>query len=148
MHTYHFMMENKYNCVLLIDDDGVTNFINHRLIKKMNITECISSAMNGNEALKYLKDFSQSNNNNAPELILLDINMPVLDGFEFLEQFEKITFANKERIKIIFLTTSTHQKDILKISANTKIGYINKPLTQEKLQENIENNPQVGLAGA
>jgi response regulator of citrate/malate metabolism len=141
-------MENKYNCVLLIDDDGVTNFINHRLIKKMNITDCISSAMNGNEALKYLKDFSQSNNNNAPELILLDINMPVLDGFEFLEQFEKITFANKERIKIIFLTTSTHQKDILKISSNTKIGYINKPLTQEKLQENIQNNPQVGLAGA
>jgi response regulator of citrate/malate metabolism len=141
-------MEPKYNCVLLIDDDGVTNFINHRLIKKMNITECISSAVNGNEALKYLKEYSQKNNNLGPELILLDINMPVLDGFEFLEQFEKISLANKDRIKIIILTTSTHQKDILKISSNTKIGYINKPLTQEKLQENIENSPEVGRQGA
>lgn len=132
------MSDLKFNCVLLVDDDGVTNFINHRLIKKMNITGCIQSAVNGNEALKYLKEFSLKNDNKGPELVLLDINMPVLDGFEFLEHFQTMSFANKENIKIVILTTSTHQKDILKISSNTHIGYINKPLTQDKLMEVLE----------
>jgi response regulator of citrate/malate metabolism len=140
------MSELKFNCVLLVDDDGVTNFINHRLIKKMNITGCIQSAVNGNEALKYLKDFSLKNDNKGPELVLLDINMPVLDGFEFLEQFQTMSFSNKENIKIVILTTSTHQKDILKISSNTHIGYINKPLTQDKLMEVLEKNGQAGQA--
>jgi response regulator of citrate/malate metabolism len=141
------MSELKFNCVLLVDDDGVTNFINHRLIKKMNITDNIQSAVNGNEPLKYLKDFSLKNENKGPELVLLDINMPVLDGFEFLEQFQTLSFSNKENIKIVILTTSTHQKDILKISTNVHIGYINKPLTQDKLMEVLQKNEQTGNTG-
>lgn len=140
------MADNKFNCVLLIDDDGVTNFINHRLIKKMNLTSCIQSAINGNEALKFLKSFLVQNENQGPELILLDINMPVLDGFEFLEQFEKIEFSNKEQIRIIILTTSTHQKDILKITANARTGYINKPLTEDKLREILNKNQEEGYS--
>lgn len=142
------MSEQKFNCVLLIDDDGVTNFINHRLIKKMNITNCIDSAMNGKEALKFLINFAQQHENNGPELILLDINMPVLDGFEFLEQFEKIRFQNKDKIQIIVLTTSTHQKDIVKISAHAQIGYVNKPLTREKLLESLHNDGKISQAGS
>ncbi|MBX9853506.1 MAG: response regulator [Cytophagaceae bacterium] len=129
------MSPYQYNCVLLVDDDGVTNFINHRLIKKLNLTDCIQSAINGNEALRYIKDFISKNDQNCPELILLDINMPVLDGFEFLDEFQKLNINNRDRVKIIMLTTSTHQKDVLKIAKDTKIGYINKPLTEEKLKE-------------
>jgi response regulator of citrate/malate metabolism len=133
-------MAYQLNCVLLVDDDGVTNFINHRLIKKLNITSSIHSAINGSEAIKFLLDYASKNNNNGPELILLDINMPVLDGFEFLEQFEKLKLKNKDKIKIIVLTTSTHQKDIKKIASHSTIGYINKPLTIEKLQETLNAN--------
>lgn len=131
-------MMDRYNCVLLVDDDGVTNFINHRLIKKLNITSSIQSEVNGGDALQFLRDFSSKNDNNAPELILLDINMPVVDGFEFLEQFEKMTFKNKDKIRIVVLTTSTHKKDVVKISNNASLGYVNKPLTIEKLTEALQ----------
>jgi len=133
-------MAQEFNCVLLIDDDGVTNFINHRLIKKLKITSSIHSAINGNEAIRFLLDYASKNHNNGPELIFLDINMPVLDGFEFLEQFEKLNLKNKDNIKIIVLTTSTHQKDINKIADHATIGYINKPLTAEKLLETLNAN--------
>ena len=131
-----------FNCVLLVDDDGVTNFINHRLIKKLNLTTCIQSSMNGNEALRYIKDFSSQNDQHCPELILLDINMPVLDGFEFLEEFEKLELKNRDKVKIIVLTTSTHQKDVMKIARDAKIGYINKPLTEEKLIDCLKSAAQ------
>ena len=130
-----FGMESsgKYNCVLLVDDDGVTNFINNRLLKKLNLTDCIQTAINGKEGLKYLAEYAKSNENTCPELIFLDLNMPVIDGFEFLDEFNKLTFANKEKVKVIILTTSTHQKDINQIVSQKSIGYINKPLTEEKV---------------
>lgn len=131
-------MELKFNCVLLIDDDGITNFINHRLIKKLNITHSIESAINGNEALLFLREYAIKNNNKSPELILLDLNMPVLDGFEFLEEFQKLNFDNKEKVRILILTTSTHQKDIGRLVGNSNISYINKPLTEEKLIETFK----------
>jgi response regulator of citrate/malate metabolism len=136
----------RFNCVLLVDDDGVTNFINHRLIKKMNLTDCIQSAVNGNNAINFIKEFPTQHDNCGPELILLDINMLVLDGFEFMEQFKTMNLKNSGTIKIIVLTNSTHQKDILKISQNTKIGYINKPLTQEKLEEALKNSASNSLS--
>lgn len=143
------MQVQQFNCVLLVDDDGVTNFINHRLIKKMGITSSIQSAINGNEALKFLHDFASKHDNNGPELILLDLNMPVLDGFEFLDHFEKLTLNNKNEIRIVILTTSTHQKDLTKIEKdNRNLDYFNKPLTEEKLKELLSRNQTTGAAGA
>src|SRR4051812_9422770 len=91
----------QFNCVLLVDDDGTTNFINHRLVKKLKITENIQSAVNGDKAIQFITQYAFQNNNFCPELILLDLNMPGADGFDFLNSFEGMNFRNKNKVKLI-----------------------------------------------
>jgi response regulator of citrate/malate metabolism len=127
----------KFNCVLLIDDDGTTNFIHHRLLKKINITDNIQSAINGDKAIQFITQYAFQNNNASPDLILLDLNMPGADGFDFLNSFAGMNFSNKNDVKLIILTTSIHSKDLDVVKA-AKLEYINKPLTQEKLMKALE----------
>src|SRR4051812_37822594 len=101
----------KLNCILLIDDDSITNFINERLIKKLNVTNDVKITMNGEEGIHYVQNLCEKNEL-CPELILLDINMPVMNGFEFIQAFEKLNIKNKDKVKIIILTTSKNIKDV------------------------------------
>lgn len=123
---------NKLNCILLVDDDGTTNFLNYRIIKKLDITDNIETAMNGDKAIQFITQYAFHNNNNSPEVILLDLNMPGADGFDFLTAYRKMEIANRTSVKIIVLSTSSHPKDITTIK-DEYLGYINKPLTAEKL---------------
>jgi response regulator of citrate/malate metabolism len=136
----------KFNCVLLIDDDGTTNFIHHRLLKKLNITENIQSAINGDKAIQFITQYAFQNNNCSPELILLDLNMPGADGFDFLNSFANMNLSNKDKVNLIILTTSTHSKD-LDLVKNSNLGYINKPLTEEKLLNLLERGSLKGSSG-
>jgi CheY-like chemotaxis protein len=131
---------NKINCVLLIEDDQVTNYINNRILKGLKISDSINLACNGKEALNFIKNFALINENCGPELILVDLNMPVTDGFEFIRAFKELNLSNSSQIKIIVLTTSSHEEDIGKIIKDKNIGYINKPLTEEKLMSAIWKN--------
>ncbi len=127
----------KINCVLLVDDDNINNFINERLLKKLNITHNVKVAMNGEEALDFLKSNAE---NLFPELILLDINMPVMDGFEFLQEYKKTNFNGKQQPYIIMLTTSTNPNDVDKVKKSDVAGYINKPLTEPKIMEIVQKH--------
>lgn len=121
----------KLNTVLIVDDDFINNFLTERIIKKMDIANNIKVLMNGYEGMTYLKETCQYDTKQCPELIFLDINMPVMDGFDFIEAFEHLPFPHKS--KIVILTTSRHNSDIEKISALGDFELVNKPLTQEKL---------------
>jgi response regulator of citrate/malate metabolism len=122
----------KLNCILLVDDDSITNFINERLIRKLNITNDVKVSMNGEEGIQYIKN--QCDKDQAcPELILLDINMPVMNGFEFIRAFEELKIKNKNKVKIIILTTSKNMKDVELLKSLGNFEYINKPLTEEKM---------------
>lgn len=127
----------KINCVLLVDDDGTTNFINYRLIKQLNITEEIHTEYNGEKALNFLQFYAEGHSNEAPELILLDLKMPVLDGYEFLEYLRMKKFENKEKIKVIVLTTSTRKDDMEKLK-KFNVTIINKPLTPENFLQSFD----------
>jgi|SRR6185437_9708038 len=127
----------RINCVLLVDDDNINNFINERLLKKLNITNHVKVAMNGEEALDFLKN---NNENLHPELILLDINMPVMDGFEFLQEYKKLTPNGHTQPYIIMLTTSTNPNDVDKVKKSDITGYINKPLTESKIMEIVQKH--------
>jgi CheY-like chemotaxis protein len=118
---------------LLVEDDKITNFLNERIIRGLKITNTISVAQNGFDAINFIHKFSAENSDNCPELILLDLNMPGADGFEFINALKAMRFANEEKIKLIVLTTSIHEKDIKQIINDKRIGYINKPLAEEKL---------------
>jgi response regulator of citrate/malate metabolism len=122
----------KLNCILLIDDDSITNFINERLIKKLNVTNEVKITMNGEEGIHYIQNLCNKGEL-CPELILLDINMPVMNGFEFIRAFENLNIPNKDKVKIIILTTSKNAKDVDLLKSLGNFEFINKPLTEEKL---------------
>jgi response regulator of citrate/malate metabolism len=123
---------NKLNCILLIDDDNITNFINERLIKKLNVTRQVKITINGEEGIQYIRTQCEKDEL-CPELILLDINMPVMNGFEFIRTFGHLSIKNKGRVKIVILTTSKNMKDVELLKSLGNFEFINKPLTEEKL---------------
>jgi CheY-like chemotaxis protein len=124
--------------ILLIDDNETSNFLNERLLKRMNLTDHIQVVTNGKLALDYLEKLSRQPGQQAgadvkPELILLDINMPVLDGFEFLELFHQLDPRFREGIRVAMLSTSNHPQDTGKASEYNAF-YLTKPLTIEKME--------------
>ena len=118
---------DKYKKILLVDDDETSNFLNELLIKGMDIVEEVSIASNGQEALSYLENERGS----FPQLIFLDLNMPVMDGFEFLEAFEK---AHTTKVPVFILTSSNNFKDYERAKQFDVAGYLIKPLTEEKIK--------------
>ena len=124
-------------CVMLKDVDKATNFLNHRLLTKMEVAEEIIVARNGKEALDYLhKAHKNPQECCFPELIFLDINMPLINGWEFLEEYESLAEDFDDRAVIIMLTTSlrTSDEQLFKESKKVK-DYLYKPLTADKVQK-------------
>jgi CheY-like chemotaxis protein len=131
----NFFKMKKLSCTLLIDDDEATNFINELLIQDMDFTEELLIAKNGMEALELIKQRGNHAGVSLPELILLDINMPVMDGFGFLEAFNELNIPNKDKAHIVMLTTSVNPKDVARIKEYGISTVINKPLTEQALAE-------------
>jgi CheY-like chemotaxis protein len=128
-------MKKKLNCILLIDDDRATNFINERVIKKLDCTKRIVTVYNGAEALEFLS-IEENGNLLQPDLIFLDINMPVMDGWEFLEHYRKLHEDKKAKVVLLMLTTSLNPDDVKKANRIEEVkGFKNKPLTIEMMHE-------------
>jgi CheY-like chemotaxis protein len=128
----------KVNNVLLVDDEQATNFYNTFVIEEMCFARNISVVLNGKEALTYLKcqdeHANRDENCTCPDVIFLDLNMPVMNGFDFLEAFEAMDEAKREKVKIYILSSSDHTSDHFKTSLFKSVtGYLTKPLTEEVL---------------
>lgn len=121
-----------YNTVLLVDDDYVNNFVTERLLKRANIAKTIKSVRNGEEALTYLTE----EKNSCPELIFLDVNMPEMDGINFLKYFKNMVLDKS--IKVILLTGHVGQKQKKALDDLGFPNVIEKPLTEEKLFKMLE----------
>lgn len=128
----------KYKTIMLIDDNEIDNFINEKLVKAYYFAENVYVHTSTKSALEFLKNIEVTLNEIPADLIpshiLLDINMPILDGFHFLEEFDKFDNQLKNKIKIVMLTTSLNPLDIEK-SKNYKsvVKFIHKPLTEHEL---------------
>ncbi len=135
-------MSNKLNCILLVDDDKATNFLNKRLLTKMGIAYDIQVVRNGVEAMTYLNDAANHLEGfTLPELILLDLNMPLVNGWEFLEQYATLPEAFKNNIHILMLTTSLREADTERAVQMPGIkGLIHKPLKWESMSEMLQAN--------
>lgn len=111
--------------ILLVDDDEITNFLSKQILKSLDI-ENIRSASNGQEGIREIKE-------RCPHVILLDIKMPVLDGFGFLEEKSRDNICPKS--KVIMLSSSNTEEEIERAkSFESVIGYIEKPLKKDVLQ--------------
>ncbi|RDC63883.1 response regulator [Adhaeribacter pallidiroseus] len=131
----------KLKGVLLIDDNETSNFLNHRLLNRMEITENIRVFSNGQYALDYLHKLNREDYDQAdptyfkPDLILLDVNMPMLDGFEFLEIYhQELSHDLKQGTVVAMLSTSSHPQDTIRAAAFAA-PYIVKPLTADKVNQ-------------
>jgi CheY-like chemotaxis protein len=116
---------NKINCILLVDDDETTNFVNQLMLEDLEVTDRILVAYNGREALTLIQQEC------CPMLILLDINMPVMNGFEFMEAYERLESVYKQSVVVVMLTTSLNPKDVNRLQEMPIQGFFNKPLTEE-----------------
>jgi len=123
-------MQPQLNCILLIDDNDDDNFYHRIILRETCIAKHIQVAETGYEALDFLKKTER-----APELIFLDINMPGMNGWEFLERFRTLGSGRKQDAVIIMLTTSLNPADKKKAASIPEInGFEFKPLTNEMIE--------------
>jgi CheY-like chemotaxis protein len=120
---------------MLVDDNDTDNFISKRIIEITKFANRVEVKNSGKSALDYLRE-NQDNADELPSLIFLDINMPIVDGFVFLYEFEKFNDLIKDKCKVIILSSSDNKRDIDKIVNNNHvIKFVTKPLTETSLEE-------------
>ena len=128
----------RYKTVMIIDDNEIDNLINQKMIETSYLTEKIYTHTGAKSAIEFLRNIEKLGNELSleilPEVIFLDIDMPLMDGFQFLDEFSKLNDSTKAKCEIIMLTSSINPQDVNKSKAYGYVKqYINKPLTQENI---------------
>ncbi len=121
----------KYKSVMLVDDNPMDNLVNRQLIESAGFAMKVNKYETAKDTLEFLKKASADE---LPEIIFLDIIMPGMDGFQFLEEFEKLGDDITKKCRVILLSTSDSFKDLNRANKNKLVKkFLNKPLTSEML---------------
>ena len=124
--------------VLLVDDDQICNFLMRKALIHLGSATEIVSVLNGQQAIDLITDYT-TNSRKLPEVIFLDINMPVMDGFSFLEVYNKLELVDKRNVKIIIVSSSVNPDDKLRAQALGVKDFIFKPVNEEKLRSVLKS---------
>jgi CheY-like chemotaxis protein len=127
------MSDFKFKLVMLIEDSNIDNFINAKVLELTHFAENVITKLSAMSALKYFNEEAKEISD-VPDVIFLDIRMPEMDGFQFLEAFEKLPDFIKSKPKIVMLSSSVDTLDQTRAAENEKVfTYISKPLTKDNL---------------
>ena len=122
--------------ILLVDDDEINNFISIKLIKKALLTTEIIACLNGKYAIDQLVDIQRKDPSKLPDYILLDINMPIMNGWEFLDEYKRLNIDPSGKTKIFIISSSVFSNDINKARSYPLVkDFISKPLNVDKIVE-------------
>lgn len=125
--------------ILLVDDDTIFNFINKRMIENTGMSNEVDTALNGKQALDLLNGYL-SGARSIPDVIFLDLDMPIMDGFSFLEAFKRLNMPHKEKVSIVIVTSSQNPEDIKRAKSFGIDHYLTKPITEEQVLIALEGN--------
>lgn len=124
--------------IAIIDDDDIFVYITKKAVEQTNIIQQIKVFGNGKDAIDYLKE-NCSNPDLLPEIILLDLSMPIMDGWQFLDEYTKIKPKIGKKIIIYIVTSSISPEDMRKAKNIDAVSdFIIKPITKDKLIEIIK----------
>ncbi len=130
---------NRPISVLLVDDDEINNFISIKLIKKVLLDAEIVACLNGRYAIDQLIHIQETQPDQMPDFILLDINMPIMNGWEFLDTYERLNIDPHGKSKIYIISSSVFSNDINKAKSYPVVkDFVSKPLNVEKIRELFE----------
>lgn len=128
--------------ILLVDDDNIFIMLHRRMLELSGIQAEIRTASNGLQALELLQR-DQAEKFTLPDLILLDLLMPEMDGFEFITRLKNLQLPDADSIKIIVLSSSADKRDITRVNEAGIVNYLVKPLTFDTLMETINRNTAI-----
>ena len=130
------MAVKKYHTVMLIDDNEIDNLINQKMIEAASIAENIYTHTGAKSAIEFLRNMEKLEvaDKVLPDVIFLDIDMPLMDGFQFLDEFERLTNVAKKKCKIVMLTSSINPQDFNRSKKYENVRlYLNKPLSHDSI---------------
>lgn len=122
--------------ILLVDDDKIFNFLSEKTIASLGFANEIHFALNGEEALDILER-CRDGELEKPDIIFVDLSMPVMDGFEFIEAFRRADLPGKESITLVVLTSSADPMDINRARELGIKYYFNKPLSKDEIKKMV-----------
>lgn len=125
--------------VLLIDDDQIANLLHRILLEKLNIAEQIIIKSNGVDALEFIKQHCIDTTSDCANLILLDINMPIMNGIELLQELKTLGKSDLIHTRIVVLTSSGHPEEMIKVRSLGVKNIFQKPLTKEIIMAIVYN---------
>lgn len=129
-------MSDVQHNVWLVDDDKIYQFTAKMILEATGLANNIHTFFNGKEAITYLKDQNNQIAESLPDVIFLDINMPVMNGWEFLEEYKSIVKKLPKIITIFVVSSSVDESDIRKSKAyQTVTDYVIKPINREKYRQ-------------
>lgn len=119
--------------VWLIDDDKIFQFTAAMILESTGLTKTVQTFLNGKEAMNFLTDSKTNQKAQLPDIIFLDINMPVMNGWEFIEEFQQFSGTQSQPIKIYLVSSSVDESDIIESKKYPSItDYVIKPLNRNK----------------